>query len=363
MTSRFDVRQQEQPTTVSTLRPHPTYRENLFTIGFGVWFALGLFLDAWAHNNLAELESFLTPWHAVFYSGFTATAAWISWLVWKNVQAGRRGMDAVPVGYGPAVLALPVFALAGAGDYLWHELFGIEQNLVILFSPTHLLLITSMVLILASPLRAARANPALPAAPTARQLLPAVLSTGFTAALVLLFLQYGNAMALAAPDIIRALTFDRDNSPLFTELLTNYLVVTTPMLVGPLLLLARDWRLPFGTGTVIFTIIGGLCAAITAFGNLSTVAALIAAGFGADLLARWLRPAADRPGAYWAFGGLTALLTWVLYFAVAMAVVGDVPPVVEMWTGMPLVGGLIGLLLAGLLVRTPLGRPAEPAAP
>lgn len=332
-------------------------------MGFGVWFALGLFLDAWAHNNLLELESFLTPWHAVFYSGFTATAAWISWTVWTNLQAGRRGAAAVPVGYGWAVLALPVFAVAGAGDYLWHELFGIEQGLIILFSPTHLILVTAMALILASPLRAARANPRLPADPSLRRLLPAVLATGFTAALVLLFLQYGNAMTLSASQIIDALTFERDaDVPMNTELLMTYLAITTPVLTGPLLLLAREWRLPFGTGTLIYTIVGGLCAAITAFGNLSTVGSLLAAGFCADLLARWLRPTPQRPGAFCAFGGLTAMITWILYLTVAMVVIGDVPPVVEMWTGMPVVGGLLGLLIAGLLVRTPLGRPADPAS-
>jgi hypothetical protein len=38
-----------------------------------------MFLDAWAHNNLAQLETFFTPWHAVLYSGFVALAGWM-WL-------------------------------------------------------------------------------------------------------------------------------------------------------------------------------------------------------------------------------------------------------------------------------------------
>jgi hypothetical protein len=35
----------------------------------------GGYVDGWAHNHLATtLESFFTPWHAAFYSGFMAVA-------------------------------------------------------------------------------------------------------------------------------------------------------------------------------------------------------------------------------------------------------------------------------------------------
>ena len=61
----------------ATARPRASYRDDLVTIVLGLWFVVGLLLDAWAHNNLRGLESFFTPWHGVFYSGFAATAAWI----------------------------------------------------------------------------------------------------------------------------------------------------------------------------------------------------------------------------------------------------------------------------------------------
>jgi hypothetical protein len=62
----------------------------------GIWFGAGLMIDAWAHSNLAELETFFTPWHAVFYSGFAVVSGWIIWQVWRNVRAGRQGLAAVP---------------------------------------------------------------------------------------------------------------------------------------------------------------------------------------------------------------------------------------------------------------------------
>ena len=69
----------------SGLRRHPSAetavpyrtstRENLITIALGWWLLGGIFLDGWAHNQLGDsLESFFTPWHAVFYSGFAAVS-------------------------------------------------------------------------------------------------------------------------------------------------------------------------------------------------------------------------------------------------------------------------------------------------
>jgi hypothetical protein len=99
-------------------RQRVSYRADMITVLLSLWVLLGVFLDAWAHNNLAQLETFFTPWHAVLYSGFVALAGWICWLLWHGVRDGRRGIAAVPVGYALAVLGAPLFALAGLGDYL-----------------------------------------------------------------------------------------------------------------------------------------------------------------------------------------------------------------------------------------------------
>ena len=56
-------------------RPRASRRTDVVTTVLSVWFVLGLFLDAYAHADAPELETFFTPWHAVFYSGFAATAA------------------------------------------------------------------------------------------------------------------------------------------------------------------------------------------------------------------------------------------------------------------------------------------------
>jgi hypothetical protein len=328
-------------------RPVASYRTNLITVLLGGWFTVGLFLDAWAHNNVPGLETFFTPWHAVFYSGFAATAGWILWIVAKQVQAGRKGIAAVPLGYAAALVALPGFALAGAGDLLWHTIFGIEQEIKILFSPTHLGLIGTMVLIVTAPLRAAWSDRSTPAAPSLRELLPAVLSLAFATTLVMLILQYGNALAWSARGIVEEMSAEDGNG---FGTLAIAILVTNLMLLAPLLTLARRWVVPFGTATILYAAAALLAGAIRAFGEPGMVIALIVAGAFVDLLARGLRPTPARIAAYRAFAALAALVTWTLYIAMAALTHGQGPTVVELWSGAPIVQALLGLLLAVLLV-------------
>jgi hypothetical protein len=346
------------------------WRADLVTAVLCVWFTLGLFLDAWAHNNVPRLETFFTPWHAVFYSGFTATAGWLVWQVRHELVVGG-GWRALPAGYPTALLAVVGFAVAGVGDYLWHTEFGIEQDIAILFSPTHLGLITAMFVIVATPLRRAWADPGLHADPGFRRLLPAVLATGLAAALVLLFAQYANALTYDADGIVFAMS-NRDQE--FTARVMASMAVTTLILTLPLLCLARRWRPPPGAATVLYTCCGALSAAITGFTNTTIILALIVAGIGVDVLCRRLRPGPGRPAPTRTFAALAPLLTWAVLLAVAHAtagtaqagadLIGHRDPTLELTMGAPLVQALIGLLAAGLLqLDPPSPEPSPPTDP
>src|SRR5687768_4950696 len=104
-------------------------RDHLLTALFGTWLMIGLFVDGWAHINLKGLESFFTPWHGLFYSGFLACTLWTAWLTYRQLAAGRTGFDAIPRGYELGVVGLVVFFLGGNGDMVWHTIFGIEEEL------------------------------------------------------------------------------------------------------------------------------------------------------------------------------------------------------------------------------------------
>ncbi len=322
-------------------RPDPSARTDTVMTVLSVWFTLGLFLDAYAHANFPDLETFFTPWHAVFYSGFAATAGWVLWTVWQQVRLGRRGRAAVPVGYGLTVLALPAFVVSGAADLTWHTLLGIETDTDIFFSPSHLGLIVSMVVILTSPLRSAWTRPA----PTRT----AVLTLAFATSLVLLFLTYGNALLFGPGAIVRLFSESgRGNDG--AGALAVRLMLTTVVLLAPLLLLARRWFLPTGAATAVFTFAAVISGTLTGFRNNEIALAVIAAGILVDVLARGLAPSGARRAAFWAFAFAAPVITWAAYLGVASAVVGRLPAITEFWTGAPIVAGLVGLLLGVLML-------------
>jgi hypothetical protein len=361
--------------------PIASHRTNIVTALLSLWFAVGLLLDAWAHNNVPELESFFTPWHAVFYTGFVATAAWIRWTVRHAflpapnaapdaAPAGYRA--AMPAGYRAAVYAVPAFALAGLGDMVWHVAFGVEQTIDILFSPTHLGLVATMLIILTAPLRSAWADVRLPVDPGPWRLLPSLLSVALGATLVLLIVQYANVLWRDEVGVLFGLSAVDEAA---TDVFVSSLMITSLILVVPLLALARRWVLPFGAATLLYLFTGGLSTAISGFENIELVAAFVVAGICVDLLARWVRPGPSSVWRYRLFGALAPLVTWSIYLVAADLLApavryapdiggGGAPlePMLEIYTGAPVVQGLLGLLLAVLLsLRTP--APAAGPAP
>ncbi len=158
-------------------RVRPTPRDDLVTILLGLWMTAGISVDGWVHNSRTLVESFFTPWHAVLYSGYATTALWMCWLVVRGGRAGRVGLAAIPRGYGLGLAGAVIFGLGGLCDMLWHLIFGVEQGLDALLSPSHLALVAGATLILSSPFRSAWASTD-PAgdAPRLRAFLPPLLS-------------------------------------------------------------------------------------------------------------------------------------------------------------------------------------------
>jgi hypothetical protein len=185
-------------------------------------------------------------------------------------------------------------------------------------------------------------------------LLPSVLSTALAATVVLLFLEYANALTFGSGDVAVALsTLDEG----FTAGLVTDMVVTNLVLLLPVLALARRWTLPFGTATVIYAAAVTLSAAITDFGNSALLIGVLAAGVCVDLLARWLRPGPQRLIWFRVFAAAAPLVTWTIYIATADLSSppvynpdGTVQAMPEVYTGAPIVQALLGLLISILLI-------------
>jgi hypothetical protein len=128
--------------------------EWLFVI-FAAWQVLGAYVDGWAHLHLkTALESFFTPWHAIFYLGFGAVTALLVVTLVRNHRAGYAWKHALPREYLLALCGSALFLVSGVGDMLWHIIFGIEIGIDALLSPTHLLLAFAGAVIASAPLHA-----------------------------------------------------------------------------------------------------------------------------------------------------------------------------------------------------------------
>ncbi|ACO46704.1 hypothetical protein DEDE109153_15970 [Deinococcus deserti] len=351
--------------TAGHTRPLAHRGQNLITILLGFWLMIGLFVDGWAHQHLpSTLETFFTPWHGLFYAGYAATAAWIVFLISRNVRRGARGLAAIPLGYEAGVAGIFLFGAGGVGDMLWHTIFGIEKDVEALLSPTHLLLLSGMQLIVLSPFLAAWKNPdRTQDAPRFKAFLPTLLSATASLSFMSFFHMYlwGTTTVLhASPAVARWEAQGSVTSALAQQYNLVAILFTTVLLLVPVLLMVQRWRLPFGSVTLIFGLNGVLMAALglASTPDISTLALLaspLAAGLVADaLLGR--QAAQPRPAGIWLLGFVTPVVFWGVHFLCVALLYGEGWSV-ELWSGITFMSGLIGFALSLLSTPPSLPRP------
>ncbi len=317
-----------------------------------VWLSIGMAVDAWAHRNVPDLESFFTPWHAVFYSGFGAVAAHTLLATWRNVRRGYPWGRAAPEGYGEALVGLAIFAAGAIGDAIWHELFGVEKDLAALFSPTHLLLFAGVTLLVTSPLRSRWQRPD-ERPPTAGELAPPMLGAVLAITMFSFVTQSLSPYVepLAGRAHLGAIPGVQEPRVVYLgqALGVGGMLVQTVLLVGAVLLLRRRWPLPFGTIATILTLNAAVQVAVSELYPLVAVA--LVAGLTADaLLYRLDRGSGSTCGVRIVAGGLPLLL-WGLYMgAIGLGLGGGLAWDLELWVGAVLAAGATGLLLSYLVV-------------
>jgi len=312
-------------------------------------FVAGLFLDGWAHNHIPELESFFTPWHAVFYTGFLAVAGFLSATLVRNHVKGYPWQQAMPPGYELAILGVLTFMVGGIGDMIWHEIFGIEIGVEALLSPTHLILTAGMTLIISGPFRAGwrrLSDPHKPA-PGWVALLPQLLS------LTLLWSVWSFLTQFAHPLVNPwAAAGYRPPGPPSLVMLRMSLgiagfLLQTGVMMGCILYTMRRWTLPLGSLSLAF----GLNAALMSFmhDQYRFIPGAALAGLGADLLIRWLKPSTARAGSLRLFAFSVPIIYYMLYYA-ALIVSQGLEWSVHAWTGSIVLSGIVGLLLSYVLI-------------
>ncbi len=147
---------------------------------FGTWALLGLYLDGWAHIH-NKPETFFSPWHGVLYSGVGAAVAYYGFRDFVLRKESATSDRLLTAGFA-------IFMVGAVGDFVWHEIFGIEADIEALLSPTHLFLLTGGVFMLSFGVRAASQRAERDV--SLREFFPTIMSLTLTAALVMFFTQY-----------------------------------------------------------------------------------------------------------------------------------------------------------------------------
>ncbi len=128
-----------------------------FAIGFcGLWLSAGFMWDSWAHLHVG-VETFFTPYHAVFYAAMVGASIAFAVAAARNYRLGYRFPQLLPIAYRRALIGVPVFFGGGVGDLIWHSFFGVENRIEAVTSPTHLIIGFGVVLVLSGPIRSALA--------------------------------------------------------------------------------------------------------------------------------------------------------------------------------------------------------------
>jgi hypothetical protein len=329
-------------------RPRAGWGDDLAAALLGTWVVGGLFVDGWAHLNQPGLETCFSPWHAAFYTGFVVSTVVLARLVLRH-QRGRFDPALVPAGYGLGLVGAGLFVAGGVADGAWHTMFGVETGVAALLSPSHLLLLGGGLLMVTSPVRSAWSSPDLPARSPAVAVLPALWATTLTTAVLLFFFQYLSAFVTRAPSMAEA---DGPDGLLTTIVGVASVLVTNLIVMAPVLLLARRWRLPFGTVTLLVGVGAVGLTSLREFALAALVPALLVGGLASDLLLARLRPEPGRPGAFRAAAVLVPLLLWGAWLAGYTLAYGIAwPP--ELWAGVLGMAALTGLGLSVLVLPPP----------
>jgi hypothetical protein len=296
-------------------RPQTTLKEDAITAFLASYTLVALFWDGLRHNNLTGVDNFFSPPHIAMYLGLIGLGVWIA-LVLLRYQKGLEQLDwsAVPRGYRLAFAALPLAAIAGPLDFIWHEAYGFENQIDSTFSPPHQGLFYAGAMLAAIP--AASAWQRDWTAPPLRCFLPVVFSvTSVIAAMLFVVHQmlpfYGGAGVVATQgfqdDIAgRADAFSPGADAVHTEglshALTNYgddafpfyffsvhtavagILLFTIAFMGAILLMRRRWRIPAGSLTLMGTFLALLWPMLSEYREAELIPALVLAGIVGDLL-------------------------------------------------------------------------------
>jgi hypothetical protein len=327
-----------------------TARERWVLLVASAWLVIGLQLDAYAHATTPQLETFWTPWHAVLYSGIAASGFTLLWIMRSRLPTipTYRTLLALPNALRIPLIGMGLLLVGGGVDTLWHNIFGIEQGLEIFVSPSHELIIMGMVLVAAGPALLLSTRPGdrlsfgdgvLVTISALLSALPLHIYSLHASAIGEYFFGSGDRpQRLGELGDGPVLIFSRD-----AQTMHGYLF-STVLLLLPILILGRRWRLPFAVPTLLVAVPAVLMHLM--FGSEEPwwpALTVAAAAAGAEVVLRLGARFTPLPAeARWAALGLVAPL--IVWGALLTAAAPEVTWNVHMVSGVLTLTAITGLL-------------------
>jgi hypothetical protein len=373
-------------------RPEATWTEDAVTIGLAFYTLFALFLDGLRHNNLTGIDSFWSVAHILMYLGLLSLGVWIAIVLLRH-QPDEPELDwsAVPKGYGLAFIALPMAAIAGPADFIWHSAYGFENQIDSVYSPPHQGLFIAGALLAAIPLASAWQKRA--TAPTLKEFLPTVVAMTSVASVVLFVIhqlvpfyagvsttsdfqndiaRFNDAFAPGSKahhteGLAQALTHYGDNAFPYYFYSTHHTVagmfLFTAVLIAAMLMLRRRWRVPVGSLTIMCTLLALLFPLLSKYDEAYLIPSLVLAGVAGDFMLHRLT-GADGPVQVWRvrlFAGLMPPVLWALFF-ICVAVFKGLGWHATLWFGVLVTSGALGYVLS-LIIFQPYAGPAVERVP
>jgi hypothetical protein len=393
-TASADLRGMARAMLEAKKRPQTEPWEDWVTVALSVVTLFAVFWDGWLHNNSTHLDSFFSSAHIMMYAGLTAVGGWIGLVFVKRQPKGKLNlsMEAVPYGYGLALVALPLAALGGPGDFAWHAAYGFENQVDAPFSPTHQMLFLAGGLLGAIGLASTWYRPGRKLGLS--KLWPAVISATAVVAMIefafmnLLpyfysvvptqdfqdnLLRFNDAYAPGTDavhkeglaDAVQNYSGDVFPYYLFANMASIAgMLIFTAVFVSAVLYLRRRWVLPFGSVTLMATLLSVLFPFFTRWTKPEYIFALIVTGLLIDIAARLL--IAQDPASRLRLRGfalVVPVLIWGPFLLATEFFAGGVGWNPTVWTGVlsTSMGVGYGISLIMFPPALPIVQPAEGA--
>ena len=331
-----------------TGHPHATPTFEWLFVLFTLMQTAGVFVDGWAHTHiLNQIDTFFTPWHALFYGGFILSSGVLFIELIKNHKNGYPWLRALPREYFFALGGVVIFGIGGVADLIWHTVFGIEAGLDALLSPSHMMLAFGGAVMSSAPFHAIYYRDT-----NVHRILKLPVVISFS----LFFMVFTFMMQFFHPFYLPLWMSNLPDVNIMSELQYMFhqelgianAIIYTGIFMGLLLSTIRSWKFPFGSFTLILGM-NALGMTLMVGGFYQFILTGFIAGFLVDIIYKKLFHNLREHHVIRIFGFLVPVAIFGAYVFTVLTT-NDTWWSIHLVAGYIVISGIAGMLMTYLVV-------------